>query len=63
MSSTYKKCPKCNSNRVAKNGSQYGRKRFKCKDCGKQFQSKSQKSRKKDGVITELVSKKNSTQN
>ena len=59
MSSAYKNCPKCNSNKIIKNGFQSGHRRFKCKDCGKKFQSKKQSSRKKGLVIESLVSKKN----
>jgi len=61
MSSTYKNCPDCGSNKIVKIGFQSGRRRFKCKDCNKKFQSKKQSSRKKNSVITELVSKKNDT--
>lgn len=31
-------CPKCNSNNIVKNGcTHYGKQRFKCKSCGRQF--------------------------
>ncbi len=31
-------CPKCNSNNIVKNGcTHYGKQRFKCRDCGRQF--------------------------
>ena len=31
-------CPKCNSNNIIKNGcTHYGKQRFKCQDCGRQF--------------------------
>ena len=31
-------CPKCNSEKVIKNGSIHnGKQKFKCKDCGRQF--------------------------
>ena len=31
-------CPKCNSKNIVKNGSIHnGKKKFKCKDCGRQF--------------------------
>lgn len=63
MNSTYKNCPHCNSNKVVKNGFQYGRRRYRCKDCGKQFQNKKVNSRKKNLIITDLVFKKNNTQN
>ena len=63
MSSTYKNCPKCSSNKIVKIGFQSGRRRFKCKECGKKFQSKKQKSRLKNATLESLVSKKNLTQN
>ena len=63
MSSTYKNCPKCSSNKILKIGFQSGRRRFKCKECGKKFQSKKQKSRLKNTTMESLVSKKNLTQN
>jgi len=63
MSSTYKNCPKCSSNKIVKIGFQSGRRRFKCKECGKKFQSKKQKSRLKNTTMESLVSKKNLTQN
>jgi insertion element IS1 protein InsB len=32
------KCPKCDSERIIKNGSIHNKKpKFKCKDCGRQF--------------------------
>ncbi|WP_190944774.1 IS1 family transposase [Nostoc flagelliforme] len=31
-------CPKCNSNKIVKNGrTHYGTQRFKCQKCGRQF--------------------------
>jgi transposase-like protein len=31
-------CPKCNSNNIVKNGrTHYGKQRFKCQNCGRQF--------------------------
>ncbi|MFB2739598.1 IS1/IS1595 family N-terminal zinc-binding domain-containing protein [Umezakia ovalisporum] len=31
-------CPKCNSNKIVKNGrTRYGKQRFKCQNCGRQF--------------------------
>jgi transposase-like protein len=31
-------CPKCNSNNIVKNGrTHYGKQRFKCHNCGRQF--------------------------
>jgi len=58
MSSTYKNCPKCKSNKIVKIGFQSGRRRFKCKDCNKKFQSEKQKSRQKDSTINQLTFKK-----
>jgi transposase-like protein len=63
MNSTYKNCPQCNSNKVVKNGFQYGRRRYKCKECGKQFQNKKVVSREHSVILETLVSKKNLTQN
>jgi transposase-like protein len=31
------KCPHCDSQRLSKNGHRYGKQRYICKDCGKQF--------------------------
>lgn len=31
------KCPKCGSEQLRKNGHQYGKQRFLCKECGRQF--------------------------
>jgi transposase-like protein len=58
MNSTYKNCPKCNSNSIVKNGKQYGRIRYKCKDCGKQFQNKIIKTRAAKSIIQKLTFKK-----
>jgi len=63
MSSTYKNCPKCSSNKIVKIGFQSGRRRFKCKECGKKFQSKKQKSRSNNLIIEDLTFKKNLIQN
>lgn len=30
-------CPHCHSDRLSKNGHRYGKQRYLCKDCGKQF--------------------------
>ncbi|WP_408648729.1 TetR/AcrR family transcriptional regulator [Tumidithrix elongata] len=30
-------CPRCNSNRISKNGHRHGKQRFICKDCDRQF--------------------------
>ena len=59
MNSTYKNCPHCNSNRVVKNGFQYGRRRYKCKNCNKQFQNKKVTLRKDKIVLDLLTFKKN----
>jgi transposase-like protein len=58
MNSTYKNCPDCGSNQVIKNGSQYGRKRYKCKNCSRQFQNKKVISRKVSAIINQLTFKK-----
>jgi len=34
-------CPYCHSSRLSKNGHRYGKQRYLCKDCGKQFLEKS----------------------
>jgi|SanBayMetagenome_1026888.scaffolds.fasta_scaffold94689_1 transposase-like protein len=59
MSSTYKNCPNCGSNKIAKIGFQSGRRRFKCKECGKKFQTKKQSFRKRNLVVDQLTFKKN----
>lgn len=33
-------CPHCHSSRLSKNGHRYGKQRYLCKDCGKQFLEK-----------------------
>lgn len=33
-------CPRCDSQRIAKNGHRYGRQRYICSDCGRQFLEK-----------------------
>lgn len=58
MSSAYKKCPRCSSNQIVKQGFQYGRRRFKCKNCSKRFQSKKQNSRKINSIVKQLTFKK-----
>lgn len=58
MSSVYKKCPSCSSNNIVKNGFQSKRQVFKCKNCGKRFQSKSQKNRRSRSAIHHLTFKK-----
>ena len=63
MSSVYKKCPRCSSCNVVRNGYQSGRRRFKCKDCGKKFQSRKQSKRNNLKIIEDLVFKKNHIQN
>ncbi|CAN1209821.1 hypothetical protein TUMEXPCC7403_06320 [Tumidithrix helvetica PCC 7403] len=30
-------CPRCNSNRISKNGHRHGKQRYICKDCDRQF--------------------------
>ena len=62
MKSTYKNCPKCGSNKVVKNGIQSGRRRYKCKECGKKFQNKQVTSRNNSAIINNLVFKKNHIQ-
>jgi transposase-like protein len=59
MSSTYKNCPDCSSNQVVRNGFQSNRRVFKCKNCGRKFQSKSQKDRKFSSIVNDLTFKKN----
>lgn len=34
------KCPSCDSQRLSKNGHRYGKQRYLCKDCGRQFLEK-----------------------
>ena len=58
MNSIYKNCPKCNSNQTVKNGKQYGRIRYKCKECGHRFQNKQIISRNTTSIIRDLVFKK-----
>jgi len=58
MSSTYKNCPKCSSNKIVKIGFQSGRRRFKCKNCSKKFQSEKQRYRQNESVIDQLTFKK-----
>ena len=58
MSSGYKNCPKCKSKNVLKNGFQYNRQRYKCKDCKKQFQSNLQPKRNNNSIINQLTFKK-----
>jgi len=62
MNSTYKNCPRCNSNQVVKNGFQSGRRVYKCKSCGKKFQNKKVISRKNSTIISKLTFKKNHIQ-
>ena len=62
MSSAYKNCPKCSSNKIVKIGFQSGRRRFKCKECGKKFQSKKQPKRYSEKIIKDLTFKKNHIQ-
>jgi transposase-like protein len=63
MSSQYKNCPSCSSNQIVKNGKQYGRIRYKCKECNKQFQSKIQNPRSENTIISNLVFKKRQLEN
>lgn len=58
MSSTYKNCPDCSSNKIVKNGFQSKRRLFKCNNCNKKFQSKPQKHRKTNSVVDQLTFKK-----
>jgi transposase-like protein len=58
MSSAYKNCPNCSSNEILKIGFQSGRRRFKCKNCNKKFQSKKQTSRRIDSIVDALTFKK-----
>lgn len=58
MSSAYKRCPSCSSVNVVKNGFQSGRRRFKCKDCGLNFQSLKQDSRQSKSIVNQYVFKK-----
>ena len=59
----YKNCPECKSNKIVKNGFQSKKRRYRCKDCGKNFKSKSQSSRKNNSVMELLIVKKNHFQN
>ena len=58
MSSVYKICPNCSSNLVVKNGFQSKRQVYKCKTCGKKFQSKRQPNRKTISIVDKLTFKK-----
>jgi transposase-like protein len=61
MSSTYKNCPNCGSNKIIKNGFQSGRRVFKCKNCNKKFQPKRQTNKLNLKILNSLTFKKNAT--
>ena len=58
MSSAYKNCPKCSSNKIVKNGFQSGRRIYKCKNCSKKFQNKKITSLKNESIVQDLTLKK-----
>jgi predicted RNA-binding Zn-ribbon protein involved in translation (DUF1610 family) len=52
-------CPKCGSSHVGKNGSAYGKSRFRCKDCGAFFGTTSGKLTEGSCVSSSMYTIKN----
>ena len=53
-----KYCIYCKSISIIKKGKQSKRQKYFCKDCGKYFQTKPQKSRLSESIISKLTFKK-----